>query len=86
MRKFCEEVLKFLESEYSDSYRFRIEHRIARAPVYYIVELFIEISSSYKRIITNDSMEYLYHWYLSGEFIEERNQFKWQKELIDMIE
>ena len=86
MRKFCEEVLKFLELEYKDSYRFKIEHRVARAPIYYIVELFIEINPSYKRIITNDTMQYLYGWYRTGEFIEERNQYAWQKMLIDFIE
>lgn len=86
MKQFCKEVLKFLQSEYNDSYRFEIEYCNARPPICEIVKLTIETSPQFKMIITNDSMQYLFGWYLSGEFIEERKQYRWQKELIDMIE
>ena len=86
MKKFCKNVLDFLQSEYDDSYRFEIEYRIARQPVGEMAELTIVVSPNYKLKIVNDSMYYLFGWYLNGEFIEERNQYRWQKELIDMIE
>ena len=86
MKQFCQEVLKFLESEYDDSYRFEIEYRIARPPIYEMAELTIIYSPCYKLKIVNDSMQYLFGWYINGEFIKERDQYRWQKELIDMIE
>lgn len=50
------------------------------------VELNITISPGYKLRIVNDSMQYLYGWYCTKEFIKERNMYYWQKELIDIIE
>jgi hypothetical protein len=49
-------------------------------------ELKIKMSPHYSLIVSNDSLQYLFGWYLSGDFIKERNQYCWQKELIDMIE
>ena len=49
-------------------------------------ELTISFSPYYKLNITRDSMDYIFGWYLSGEYMGERNQYRWQKELIDMIE
>ena len=86
MKQFCEEVLKYLESEYDDSYRFDIELRIARPPIYDMAELTITVSPNYKLKIVNDSMQYLFGWYINKEYLGERNQYRWQKELIDMIE
>lgn len=90
MQQFCEDVLKFLRSEYDDSYEFDIVlyrvmpngliHNNERA------ELTISFSPYYKLNITRDSMDYIFGWYLSGEYMGERNQYRWQKELIDMIE
>lgn len=91
MKQFCEEVLKFLESEYNDSYQF--EMRIWTALPSGLIqgnnqkaELTIKMSPCYKLIVSNDSLQYLFCCYLTGEFIKERNQYRWQKELIDMIE
>ena len=90
MKQFCEEVLKFLQSEYNDSYRFDIEcHVTVPADIssgYESAKLTITITPCYKLVIVNDSMQWLFSLYLTGEFIEERKQFRWQKELIDMIE
>ena len=86
MKQFCEEVLKFLRSEYDDSYGFDIELRRARPPIYDMAELTITVSPNYKLKIVNDSMQYLFGWYINKEYLGERNQYRWQKELIDMIE
>ena len=91
MRNFCNEVIKYLESEYDDSYQF--EARVWTALPNGLIngtnekaELIIKMSPHYRLIISNESMFYLLGWYLSGEYIGERNQYRWQKELIDMIE
>ena len=91
MKRFCEEVVRFLESEYDDSYRFEIKHWVA-LPAGLInsnnekAELTIKMSPHYHLTLVDKSMQYLFGCYRSGEFIEERNQYRWQKELIDMIE
>ena len=91
MRQFCEEVLKFLESEYDDSYQFEMRVWTALPAVLtqgnnQKAEITIKISPCYKLIISEDSMQYLFCCYLTSEYIAERNQYRWQKELIDMIE
>lgn len=86
MKQFCEEVLKYLQSEYEDSYLFDIELRKARRPIDDMAELTITISPNYKLKIVNDSMQYIFGLYIIGEYLGERNQYRQQKELIDMIE
>jgi hypothetical protein len=91
VKQFCEEVLKFLRSEYNDSYQFEVKCWLACPPHLMVpnnekAELTITMSPCYKLVIVNDSMQYLLGWYLSGDYIVERNQYRWQKELIDMIE
>lgn len=86
MKQFCEDVLKFLLSEYNDSYNFAITCQTTMWDIDDVVELLVEINSHYKIIVSNGSMKDLFYWYLNDEFIHERNQYRWQKELIDMIE
>lgn len=92
MEQFCKAVVDFLQSEYNDSYSFTVERRMPLPPslrgygTEEKVELVIKVSPYYKLTIVDDSMHYLYRLYLSGEYIEERKQYLWQKELIDMIE
>jgi 23S rRNA G2069 N7-methylase RlmK/C1962 C5-methylase RlmI len=86
MKRFCEDVLNFLESEYDDSYYFNIEYRKALDHKNDSVKLVIELSPRYKTIIDDYAMFCIFGWYRSGDFIEERKQYRWQKELIDMIE
>ena len=52
----------------------------------YKVELSIKMSLIYSLTIVHESMMYIYDHYCSQEYIGERNQYRWQKELIDMIE
>lgn len=90
MKQFCEEVLKFLRSEYNDSYRFDIEcHVTVPADIsscHEYAKLTVTVTPGYKLVIVNASMQWLFSLYMTGDFIEERKQFRWQKELIDMIE
>lgn len=89
--KFCEDVIKFLESEYNDSYRFEVKRWVAM-PCGLIqgnnekAELTIKMGPHYQLVIVNENMQYLFGRYRDGEFIEERGQYLWQKELVDMIE
>ena len=90
MKQFCEDVLNFLRSEYSDAYEFNIERRIV-VPARLIpnnenIELTVKMSPHYKLTIVNASMMCLFGCYRAGEFIEERGVYRWQKELVDMIE
>lgn len=91
MKQFCEEVLKYLRSEYDDSYQFEIKCWLCCPPRLGVpnnekAELTIKMSPGYQYIITDHSMQYLFGCYQYGEYIKERNQYQWQKELIDMIE
>jgi hypothetical protein len=86
VRQFCEAVLKFLESEYSDAYQFSIEYHSELDHDKDTVNLIIEMNSRYKTIIGYDAMFFIYGWYRSGVYMEERSQYRWQKELIDLIE
>ena len=76
MKQFCEEVLKYLQSEYEDSYLFDIELRKARRPIDDMAELTITISPNYKLKIVNDSMQYIFGLYIIGEYLGERNQYR----------
>jgi hypothetical protein len=91
MKQFCEEVLKYLKSEYDDSYQFEIKCWLCCPPHLGVpnnekAELAIRMNRGYRYIITDRSMQYLFGWYRDGEYIGERNQYRWQKELVDMIE
>ena len=85
MKQFCEEVLRFLQSEYSDGYGFRLDltndltcGEDAELVVYY--------GTSYRLIVSRNSMKYLFILWKEKTYIEERKQYAWQKELIDIIE
>lgn len=85
MEQFCKDVIDFLESEYADAYQFEL---IAHQEINSIkhIELKIRIGSCYTKIIGNASMEFVYRKYVNGTYLENRKQYRWQKELIDMIE
>lgn len=90
MEQFCKDVLDFLESEYNDSYDFELKRRVTMPARLggdnEHLELVIKMSRSYQLVLVDYSMKYLFGCYRAGEFIKERNQYRWQKELIDMIE
>ena len=86
MDQFCREIIKFIETEYGDGYAFKLESVVSAKHLNGTVELRIKISPKYIKIINCDCMNYIFYLYRTGEFAEERGQFKWQKELVDMIE
>ena len=90
MEQFCKDVITFLESEYGDSYKFSIERHISAPPSILPgsehAKLIVTINPGYQLVIVNHSMQRLFDLHTTGVFIEERKQYKWQKELIDMIE
>jgi hypothetical protein len=81
--QFCEDILKFLKSEYNDSYEFSIEEKLNQFSS--TIELRIK-SGGYTRIIINNYMDYFHELYRRREYLEDRDQFRWQKELIDLVE
>lgn len=83
--RFCKEVLEFLRSEYNDAYEFNLEvfRSLCNEDM---IELKIKIGQGYIVRVTSYCMKYIFSLYKAGEFIEERKQFRWQKELIDLIE
>lgn len=85
MNQFCKDVIAFLQSEYNDAYEYKLE--ISRSLFLEdLVELKIKMGPSYKIIINHHCMQYLFNTYRSGKYIQERKQWQWQKELIDLIE
>ena len=85
MEQFCKDVIRFLKSLYSDEYYFEIEVGPATGLIDDIT-LRIETDDNYVRVINGGATQYVYALYRLGGYIEERNQYAWQKELIDIIE
>lgn len=85
MNQFCLDVLEFLNSEYDDGYEFSLE-KTKRLNEEDYITLTVKIGRGYFIKADNRSMMFVYGCYCSGEYIGERNQYRWQKELIDMIE
>lgn len=84
MREFCEKVLEFLKSEYNDSYEFKLELAVEKND--YSAQLLVKLNNYYTLRVADYWMRQLFLTYRTGEFIEERNQYMWQKELVDIIE
>lgn len=85
MEQFCKDIIEFLQSEYNDGYNFNLE--VSRSLFSEdMVELKIKVNSSYVIIVNNYCMKYIFSVYKSGNFNQERKQWQWQKELIDLIE
>ena len=85
MNQFCLDVLEFLNSEYGDGYEFSIE-KTKSLNTEDSVALTIKVGRGYFIKADNRSMMFVYGCYRSGEYIGEHNQYRWQKELIDIIE
>lgn len=85
MNQFCLDVLEFLYSEYGDGYEFSLEKTKCLNTEDEVV-LTIKVGRGYFIKADNRSMMFVYGCYRSGEYIGDRNQYRWQKELIDIIE
>jgi hypothetical protein len=91
VQQFCKDVISFLESEYSDDYSFKIKRRVTIPNIHRngfdtTCELEIKVSPNYTIQITTDRMQQIFEMYYSKEYLGYRNQYAWQKELIDIIE
>jgi hypothetical protein len=81
--EFCKQVLDFLRAEYQDAYTFEIEYYESFA----VNDSVLRIKNSgFIRTISNEYMNYFYSLYRQGQLLEDRKQYLWQKELIDLIE
>ena len=85
MNQFCLDVLEFLNAEYGDGYEFSLEKTKSLNAEDEVI-LTIKIGRGYFIKADNRSMMFIYGCYRSCEFIKERGQYRWQKELIDIIE
>lgn len=85
MNQFCKSVIAFLQSEYSDGYNFSITVYQELSGIK-AIELIVKIDTSYTVKIGNTTMQYLFNLYCQGDYIAERKQWLWQKELIDILE
>lgn len=85
MRQFCKDVLDFLHSEYDDSYEYRIERTESINSEAELL-LTVKICQGYYLKVDNRTMMFIYGCYHAGEYLGDRNQYRWQKELIDIIE
>ena len=85
MKTFCNEVLAFLESEYSDGYCFKIIYTKSYNNGLEEVELFCKYSESFILKVDASRMNSIYKFYKSKQIDESRSQFRWQTELIDII-
>ena len=85
MNQFCKDVIEYLQSEYNDGYQFEL---IAHQGINGLrdTELRIKMGPQFTKIIEKTSMNYIHILYHKQKFNKERNQYTWQKELIDMIE
>ena len=84
MELFCYKVIKFLKTEYHSSYDFKIKFN-SDLDTKETITLNI-IFDNYIKTIENNYMQYIFQLYRQGDFIPERNLYKWQKELVDIIE
>lgn len=83
MEYFCEDVIYFLASEYDNTYHFEIENN----PVGLIDDITLRITTdNYVKVIDGGAMQFIYALYRLHAYSKERNQYTWQKELIDIIE
>ena len=85
MRQFCKDVLDFLHSEYDDSYEYRIERTESINSEDELL-LTVKICQGYYLKVDNRTMMFIYGCYRAGEYLGDRNQYRWQKELIDILE
>ena len=85
MEQFCKDLIEFLKSQYDDTFCFDIT-TYSDISGLRDIELKIEMSNSYTKIINGSVMDGIYRLYKTGHYYSLRKEFAWQKELIDIIE
>ena len=84
MKGFCKELLEFLHNEYADSYQFDVTVHQSMSKITAV--LLVKYGKGYIEMLDRDLMEWLYELYCKNEYIEEQKMYKWQYELVDLIE
>lgn len=87
--QFIKSVKEFLNNQYDDSYKFKVERHIAlsnKFAPFNKERIVLKIFYKDEKIPTIHNIEHLYRLYESCYYYPERGEFAWQKELIDMIE
>lgn len=87
--QFIKRVREFLNNQYNDSYKFKVERHIAlsnKFAPFNKERIILKIFYEDEKIPIVHHIEHLYRLYELGYYYPERGEFAWQKELIDMIE
>lgn len=87
--QFIKIVKEFLNNQYNDSYKFKVERHIAlsnKFAPFNKERIILKIFYKDEKIPIVHHIEHIYNAYKNGYFYPERGEFEWQKELIDMIE
>lgn len=85
MEKFYKELDSFIRTTYSD--HFHCEWEIdSRLEMFTKEKLHIYYDDKYLRTISSRDIEHLLFLFAGGEYIEERQMYLWQKELVDILE
>lgn len=87
--QFIKRVREFLNNQYNDSYKFKVERHIAlsnKFAPFNKERIVLKIFYKDDKIPIIHHIEHLYRLYELGYYYPERGEFAWQKELIDMIE
>lgn len=86
MKKFCEDVLKFLRARYGDAYDFEIEASCKLDGLAYAM-LTIKIATGFTIKVTEKYMHFIFIEYSEGtRSLEDANLYLWQEELINIVE
>ena len=86
MEQFCEDLIEFLKSQYSDTFYFDVTVCPTIDGLRDIELRIVMDTYSSTKTINSKVMDNIYRLYKSGLYYPERGEFAWQKELIDMIE
>jgi hypothetical protein len=84
IKQLAETVLEFLVSQYTEDYKFFfiVEYSLGRGENFQLK--IKDCDDNLIKVISNDFLRFIFS--LEQDYIEERQMFTWQKELIDEIE
>ena len=84
MIKFCSDLLKFLKSKYNDAYDFELIRTVSLDSDELVLK--IKLSHNATFVIDELYMNKIFLLYQHPTYDYKRSIYKWQKELIDIIE
>lgn len=84
IKQLAETVLEFLKSQYTEDYKFFfiVEYSLGHGENFQLK--IKDCDDNLIKVISNDFLRFIFS--LEQDYIEERQMFTWQKELIDEIE